>query len=178
MCTPGSCIIMHSFRLVPALCPDMLWSHGPCVCMSWGGKAAAEHHEGFFSPTWTWLLGKLKDNSSLSPGGGSCAGMCSHNRLELPQGLSVTRNRGKLTQTEHGSMMQDDPDSPSMAPSSFQPVSWCFPFFPFPSQGKSPLPSPLLTLPPSLPWMASSARCVTSSPCRRRTFQSHSASWA
>lgn len=64
--------------------------------------------------------------------------MCSHNRLELPQWLFVTRNRGKLTQTEHGSKIQDDPDSPSMAPSSFQPVSWCFPFFSFP--GKVPTP--------------------------------------
>lgn len=51
--------------------------------------------------------------------------------------------------------------------SSWHPVSWCFPFSLFPFQGKCPLPSPLLTLPPSLHWMDSSAHCAMSSSCRR-----------
>lgn len=62
--------------------------------------------------------------------------------------------------------------------SSLHPVSWCFLFSLFSLQGKCPLPSPLLTLPPSLHWMGSSAHCATSSSCRREMCLSHCASWA
>ncbi|XP_064325903.1 hydroxysteroid 11-beta-dehydrogenase 1-like protein isoform X3 [Phalacrocorax carbo] len=45
-------------------------------------------------------------------------------------------------------------------------------------QGRYPLLLPLLILPPSLPWMDSSAHCAMNLSCRRETSLSHSASWA